>query len=79
MGKREEMPPATGDGRLRGWETGTRLVCVRCGTTVDLETDPIVEYAESAANNAGFQLQSYRLDLWGLCEECEPRDSRCVV
>jgi Fe2+ or Zn2+ uptake regulation protein len=51
------------------------LVCVSCGTVVDFTMSPGLEQTldraiESAGRDAGFTVQSHRLDLVGLCARC---------
>jgi Fe2+ or Zn2+ uptake regulation protein len=51
------------------------LICVECGAVEDLSlpaaTDRrLVKVLESLAEDAGFTVESHRLDLIGRCEAC---------
>lgn len=51
------------------------LVCVSCGTVTDFTVPPALERAldtavEAAGRATGFDVQSHRLDLVGVCARC---------
>ena len=51
------------------------LVCTMCGGVEDLPASrrlerTVAKAVEEAANGAGFQCQSHRLDLLGVCARC---------
>jgi len=47
--------------------------CTRCGRVidVDLETDP--DWAAKVEQTTGFQIDTYRIDFFGICPECWER------
>jgi Fur family transcriptional regulator, ferric uptake regulator len=46
------------------------LICVRCGSIVEFESDPIEELQEEVARAHGFRLLSHRHELYGACPRC---------
>ena len=52
-------------------ESHPHLVCTSCGTVVDVEDDPVKDRAPEWAANRGFQLDSYRVYLYGRCTRCQ--------
>ncbi len=53
------------------------LICEQCGTVRDVQIPDAVESAldeslESLATINGFQLRQHRLDLLGICADCQP-------
>ena len=45
------------------------LMCTRCGKIEDFEAGSPV-YAEKAKERAGFEVQDYRMEYYGICEAC---------
>jgi len=48
------------------------LICVGCKTIVDWESDLLTELAK-VARTSGYQIVGHRLDLLGLCPDCQTR------
>jgi Fur family ferric uptake transcriptional regulator/Fur family peroxide stress response transcriptional regulator len=46
------------------------LVCTRCGALVDSVVELPRQLWSRAARRAGFRVERYRLELFGLCAEC---------
>lgn len=55
-------------------DAGARLICVRCGATINLQFSSIIEPNQEAAVEAGFQVQSYLLEVNGLCQQCSVKE-----
>lgn len=47
------------------------LICVRCGQIADLEVDVVSKLSSEATRTASFQVLSHRLDLIGVCLQCQ--------
>jgi len=47
------------------------LVCVQCKTIVDWDTDILSELEQQIAKESGYQVVGHRLDLLGLCPDCQ--------
>lgn len=47
------------------------LVCTRCGTIEEFENDQIEALQTSVADDHGFSLTRHRLDLYGICRNCQ--------
>ena len=47
------------------------LICVQCREIVDTDTALASSLVESVAADSGYQIVGHRLDLYGLCPECQ--------
>lgn len=47
------------------------VVCVRCARTVDIPESGLQGVTSEIARATGFHLQGHRLELFGLCPECQ--------
>jgi len=47
------------------------VVCVRCARTVDIPDSGLQGVTSEIARSTGFHLQGHRLELFGLCPECQ--------
>ncbi len=67
-----------GDGHTR-YESAFRrehhdhLVCTVCGTIVEFENDRIESLQDQVARRHGFLVRDHRLELYGLCADCQVR------
>ena len=50
------------------------LVCVLCGRIIDLEMGALNGLSEEAERETGYEILSHRLDLFGICPECQASD-----
>ena len=46
------------------------LICRRCGTTVEIEADPVEQWAREVAAANGFTRPEHVVDVFGYCPEC---------
>jgi Fur family ferric uptake transcriptional regulator len=46
------------------------LICRNCGRTVEIEADPVEEWAQRVAAEHGFSSASHVVDIFGECAEC---------
>ena len=46
------------------------LICRSCGLTVEIEADPVEEWAKSIAAKHGFSDPQHIVDVFGLCVSC---------
>ncbi len=65
-----------GDGQTRyepavGKHHHDHLICTRCGTIVEFENDRIETLQDAVARKHGFQVTSHKMELYGLCRECQ--------
>ena len=51
------------------------LVCVNCKRIVDCECDAIGDLSRQIARESGYKMTGLRLDLLGLCPDCQKEDS----
>lgn len=49
------------------------LICVRCGTIIDPEDTSITDALERIARQYRFEPVSQRLDLFGICPDCQAK------
>ena len=47
------------------------LICKACGKTVEFEHPLIEKYQIEVCERHGFALKSHRMELFGLCNECQ--------
>lgn len=52
------------------------LVCLACGRVVEFEDEQIERRQRAIAKRHGFVLRSHRLELHGICPECQERAKR---
>ena len=50
------------------------VICVRCRKIMDLEIGIAQNLLQEAAQQSGFQIVSHRLDLYGICPDCQDRE-----
>lgn len=70
-----------GEGQTRyepaaGREHHDHLICTRCGTIVEFEDDRIEQLQSAVARKHGFTVTSHKLELYGLCRDCQRADAR---
>jgi Fur family transcriptional regulator, ferric uptake regulator len=46
------------------------LICRRCGTTVEIEADPVEQWAREVAAANGFTKPEHVVDVFGYCAAC---------
>jgi len=51
------------------------LICVRCKKIVDWEPDILMDLAGQVAETSGYRIIGHRLDLLGVCPDCQHADS----
>lgn len=51
------------------------LICSRCGSVTQFPTDRFQRLLPMVADEAGFQLQSHRVEIRGLCATCRAADA----
>jgi len=50
------------------------LVCLKCGEIKEVSDTKTEELQSKLAKENGYDLQSYRLDLFGICPKCKAKD-----
>lgn len=70
-----------GEGQTRyepaaGREHHDHLICTRCGTIVEFEDERIEQLQSAVARKHGFTVTSHKLELYGLCRDCQRADAR---
>jgi Fur family ferric uptake transcriptional regulator len=46
------------------------VVCRKCGTSVEVEEGGLQSVVSDIGRKSGFQIESHRLELYGLCPNC---------
>lgn len=62
-----------GESLYRACTPGTHhhhLICRSCGLTVEIEADPVEEWAHAVAREHGFSDAQHIVDVFGLCGNC---------
>jgi Fur family ferric uptake transcriptional regulator len=49
------------------------LICTKCGAILEFENEQIEQLQHHVAKKNRFLVQSHRLELYGLCSECQGR------
>ncbi len=52
------------------------LICTRCGEILEFENERIEELQADVARKNHFQVQSHKLEIYGLCGACQRKKSR---
>jgi Fur family ferric uptake transcriptional regulator len=60
--------------RLPGHPHHEHLICVRCGKVVEFRNERLERLKALIAEEYGFQHHHHRLDIYGLCRDCQQRD-----
>jgi Fur family ferric uptake transcriptional regulator len=47
------------------------LICTKCGKIIEFENERIEQLQQDVARKNKFQVQSHKLELYGLCSECQ--------
>ena len=66
------------DGEAR-YESGEgqhhdHLICERCGTIVEFEEQQIEALQEAVAGRLGFRFTGHKMELYGVCRDCQRRE-----
>ncbi|HZA51823.1 MAG TPA: transcriptional repressor [Myxococcaceae bacterium] len=70
-----------GDGHTRyeaavGRHHHDHLICTRCGLIIEFENDRIEALQEAVARRHAFQVLSHKMELYGLCRDCQRASSQ---
>jgi len=49
------------------------LICTTCGKIIEFENERIEQLQQDVARKNRFQVQSHKLELYGLCNECQKK------
>ena len=72
-GDADSMQSADGENLYRACRTAAHhhhLVCTECGRTVEIEAQPVEEWASRVAAEHGFTQPRHLVDIFGLCAAC---------
>jgi len=67
-----------GDGQARyepaaEGEHHDHLICTRCGAVQEFENEAIERLQQEVADQFGFQVETHKLELYGICAKCRRR------
>ncbi len=67
-----------GDGQTRyeaavGRDHHDHLICTGCGTVIEFENEQIERLQDAVARKHGFEVQSHKMELYGLCRTCQKK------
>ena len=54
------------------------VICTCCGKVEDVEVPHTVWQESAAAQASGYQIESLRLDFFGLCPDCQKKQSDAI-
>jgi Fur family ferric uptake transcriptional regulator len=49
------------------------LICTRCGRIIEFENERIEQLQQDVARKNRFKVQSHKLELYGLCSDCQEK------
>jgi Fur family peroxide stress response transcriptional regulator len=77
MGEILELGFSDDDNRYDGNEPSPHphLICVRCRKIVDPEVTSFGDLTEEVVANTGYEILRHRLDLYGVCPDCQDSNS----
>jgi Fur family ferric uptake transcriptional regulator len=52
------------------------LICTKCGKIIEFENERIEQLQQDVARKNRFLVQSHKLELYGLCDECRKKAAR---
>lgn len=47
------------------------MICTACGKIIEFHNPLIEKFQEEAASQHGFNITSHKLDIYGICDECQ--------
>jgi Fur family ferric uptake transcriptional regulator len=56
---------------VHGHEHHDHMICIRCQKVIEFSNDDIERLQDEECAKVGFELMSHRLELRGLCSECQ--------
>jgi Fur family ferric uptake transcriptional regulator len=59
--------------RVPGHPHHEHLICLRCGKVVEFQNDRLERMKSLIADEYGFQHLHHRLEIYGVCRECQQR------
>jgi Fur family ferric uptake transcriptional regulator len=59
--------------RVPGHPHHEHLICLRCGKVVEFQNDRLERMKSLIADEYGFQHSHHRLEIYGVCRECQQR------
>ncbi len=60
--------------RVPGHPHHEHLICTRCGKVIEFTNDRLERLKALVAEEYGFEHHHHRLDIYGLCRECQLKD-----
>ncbi len=60
--------------RVPGHPHHEHLICTRCGKVIEFTNERLERLKALVAEEYGFQHHHHRLDIYGLCRECQLKD-----
>lgn len=68
-----ELEFSDGSNRYDGLrpQSHAHVVCKRCGKIEDVEIEGLQDLEARSSAQSGFRIETYRIDLYGLCKDCQ--------
>jgi len=60
--------------RVPGHPHHEHLICLRCGAVIEFRHERLERLKAVVAEEHGFQHTHHRLEIYGVCRECQQRD-----
>jgi Fur family peroxide stress response transcriptional regulator len=52
------------------------VICVRCQKIIDPDLESLKDMTAEVADETGFDILTYRLDFFGICDDCKREENR---
>ena len=77
MGEVLELSFHSGEDRYDGSEPSPHphLICIHCRKIIDSDMPEFGELTQNLASISGFKIVSHRLDFFGICPDCQKRET----
>lgn len=49
------------------------VICRECGKITDFDYPPLIDVEREAAKRTGFRVESHRMEIYGICKDCQQR------
>jgi Fur family peroxide stress response transcriptional regulator len=49
------------------------VICRQCGKITDFDYPPLIDVEREAAKRTGFRVESHRMEIYGICKDCQQR------
>ncbi|MBA4543415.1 MULTISPECIES: peroxide-responsive transcriptional repressor PerR [Thermoactinomyces] len=52
------------------------VICRKCGKITDFDHPPLFKMEQEAAKATGYQVETHRMEVYGVCPECQKKEKQ---